>query len=68
MWKPANAEAVAEHTTAVRKRRPLTPPARGLLGLLVSRSSPGSAVPKTYGGAHDALVNYGDGLFGTVDP
>lgn len=68
LWKPANAEAVAEHTTAVHKRRPLTSPARGLLGLLVSRFSPGSAVPKTYGDAYDALVNYGDGLFGTVDP
>ncbi|WP_298744910.1 hypothetical protein [uncultured Microbacterium sp.] len=46
----------------------MTSPARGLLGLLVSRFSPGSAVPKTYGDAYDALVNYGDGLFGTVDP
>lgn len=68
LWKPANPEAVAEHTTEAHKRRPLTSPARGLLGLLMSRFSRESAVPKTYGEAYDALVNYGEGLFGTVDP
>lgn len=68
LWKPANPEAVAEDTTEAHKRRPLTSPARGLLGLLTSRFDSGAPVPKTYGEAYDALVNYGEGLFGTLDP
>jgi phospholipase C len=37
LWKPPNPEAVAEHTTKTHKKRPLTSPARGLLGLLMSQ-------------------------------
>jgi len=67
LWKPPNPEAVAEETTEAHKRRPLTSPARGLLGLLMSRFSPDEPAPKTYGEAYDALTRYGQGLFGTTD-
>ncbi|KAA9089339.1 alkaline phosphatase family protein [Microbacterium radiodurans] len=48
-------------------KRPLTPPARGLLGLLAARFDPGSKLPTTYGEAYDALVEHGTGLFGAYD-
>jgi len=48
-------------------QRPLTPPARGLLGLLAARFDPGSTLPATYGEAYDALVEHGTGLFGAYD-
>lgn len=68
LWKPPNVESVAEDTTDTHKARPLTSPARGLLGLLMSRFDRDAAVPQTYGEAYDILVNYGGGLFGTTDP
>jgi len=67
LWRPPNPEAVAEQTTATHKRRPLTSPARGLVGLLMSRFNRDAAIPTTYGEAFDALVEHGDGLFGTTD-
>lgn len=67
LWKPPNPEAVADDTTDAHKRRPLTSPARGLLGLLMSRFSPDAPIPQTYGDAYDALTRFGTGLFGTTD-
>ncbi|WP_282837358.1 alkaline phosphatase family protein [Microbacterium flavum] len=67
LWKPPNPESVAEHTTPTHKRRPLTSPARGLLGLLMSEFDPGAPLPKTYGEAYEALTRHGKGLFGTRD-
>lgn len=67
LWRPPNPEAVAEQTTATHKRRPLTSPARGLVGLLMSRFNRDAVIPTTYGEAFDALVDHGDGLFGTTD-
>ncbi|KXC05272.1 alkaline phosphatase family protein [Microbacterium hominis] len=67
LWRPPNPEAVAEQTTATHKRRPLTSPARGLVGLLMSRFNRDAVIPTTYGEAFDALVEHGDGLFGTTD-
>ena len=67
LWKPPNPEAVAEHTTKTHKKRPLTSPARGLLGLLMSQFDRDAQIPKTYGEAYEALTKYGTGLFGTRD-
>jgi phospholipase C len=67
LWKPPNPEAVSGKTAKAHEKRPLTSPARGLLGLLMARYARDAPVPKTYGDAYDALVTYGDGLFGTRD-
>ncbi len=64
---PPNPEA---HPAMVDRARPLSPPALGLIGLLIhlygtpeERRHP----PETFGAAYEALVKYGTGLFG-VDP
>jgi phospholipase C len=49
------------------KHRPLSPPAEGLLGLLLAKYEPDRAVPKTFGDAYDVLVKHGKGLFGVRD-
>lgn len=67
LWQPPNPEAVAEDTTDAHRARPLTSPARGLLGLLMAKYAPGEPVPTTYGEAYDALQQHGRGLFGTTD-
>ena len=63
---PSNPEAVPapqhEH-----KHRPLSTPARGLLGLLLAKFAPDEPVPETFGEAYDVLVKHGHGLFGTRD-
>ena len=67
LWQPPNPEAVAENTADAHRARPLTSPARGLLGILLAREDPGAPVPATYGEAYDALIEHGQGLFGTTD-
>lgn len=65
-YVPANPEAaVAPHVE--HRLRPLSPPATGLLGLLLARYEPGAPVPATYGDAFDVLVKHGKGLFGLSD-
>lgn len=63
---PPNPEAVPapqhEH-----KHRPLSNPARGLLGLMLAKYAPGTPIPETFGDAYDVLVTHGQGLFGTRD-
>ncbi|MGV8883018.1 MAG: alkaline phosphatase family protein [Rhodoglobus sp.] len=49
------------------KHRPLSSPARGLLGLLLARYDPDGRVPETYGDAYAVLVKHGKGLFGDRD-
>lgn len=49
------------------KHRPLSAPARGLLGLLLARYAPDTPVPATYGDAFEVLVRHGKGLFGVRD-
>ncbi|MFC8681341.1 alkaline phosphatase family protein [Microbacterium ureisolvens] len=68
LYTPPNVEAkpTAKDEEKHRKR-PLTAPARGLLGLLTARFDPGAKIPTTYGEAYDALVSKGHGLFGTLD-
>ena len=62
-----NCGTVAEDTADTHRARPLTSPARGLLGMLLERQAPGSRLPETYGEAYDALMAHGQGLFGTTD-
>lgn len=66
-YVPPNPEEGPE-VEALERDRPLSSPANGLLGLLISKfGKPGDPVPETYGAAVDALQDYGTGLFGTVD-
>lgn len=67
LYQPPNPEASDATPVETHRKRPLTPPAQGLMGLLTARFDPGSPVPATYGEAYDALYTYGDGLFGTYD-
>jgi phospholipase C len=46
------------------KHKPLSPPGRGLLGLLLAKYAPSGAVePETYAEAYDVLQKHGLGLF-----
>jgi phospholipase C len=63
---PPNPESLPKpHET--HRERPLTPPAEGLLGLLLAKYDPKAPVPRSYGDAYDALVEHGTGLFGVSD-
>ncbi|MFF2390422.1 alkaline phosphatase family protein [Agromyces sp. NPDC058104] len=62
-YVPPNPEA-ADHPGKQHPDRPLSPPARGLLGLLMAKFAPDEPVPETYAGALDALERHGHGLFG----
>ncbi|MET0734259.1 MAG: alkaline phosphatase family protein [Microbacterium sp.] len=67
LYKPPNPEADDDKASKKHHGRPLTAPARGLMGLLMARYDPGSPIPTTYGEAFDALIDRGEGLFGTYD-
>ena len=46
------------------RNKPLSPPGRGLLGLLLARyGAPGAPEPETYAEAYDVLQKHGLGLF-----
>lgn len=63
---PPNPES--GHPAATDPDRPLSPPARGLIGLLIAKyGTPEEQAhpPKTFAAAYDALHKYGSGLFGT---
>jgi phospholipase C len=63
---PPNPEDVpAPHEE--HRHRPLSTPAKGLLGIMLARYAPGTPIPETYGEAYDALVTHGKGLFGVRD-
>lgn len=63
---PPNPEAVPAPHDEYR-HRPLSAPAQGLLGLLLSHYDPDAPIPETFGDAHEVLVRHGAGLFGTRD-
>lgn len=65
-FAPANPEAEPQPHEE-HKHRPLSTPARGLLGLLLARYAPTETLPNTYGEAYDMLVTHGKGLFGVRD-
>lgn len=65
-YVPPNPEASA-HPASAHPTRPLSPPAHGLIGLLLERY--GSAEerahpPQTFAEAYDLLLTHGQGLFG----
>lgn len=63
---PANPEADLPHPAEADALRPLSPPAKGLLGLLLAKyGNPDEIDPQTYGDAYAVLKRYGAGLFGT---
>lgn len=64
-YVPPNPQAEAPHPAHTHKDKPLSPPAKGLLGLLIAKyGGPDAEVPETYADAYEALHRYGDGLFG----
>ena len=65
-YAPPNPEGVPEPQEK-HKHRPLSSPAKGLLGLLLAKYEPDRPVPETYGDAYDVLVKHGKGLFGLRD-
>ncbi|MFE5671903.1 alkaline phosphatase family protein [Agromyces sp. NPDC056523] len=63
-YTPPNPES-APHPAEAHRTAPLSPPARGLLGMLIAKyGDEGEPEPQTYGDAFDALQKYGVGLFG----
>ncbi|GAA5145336.1 alkaline phosphatase family protein [Microbacterium pseudoresistens] len=64
-FTPANPEDKPAHPAHLHKHKPLTPPAHGLLGLLLAREGlPESQAPQTFSEAYDLLHSKGKGLFG----
>ncbi|HET6672861.1 MAG TPA: alkaline phosphatase family protein [Agromyces sp.] len=62
---PPNPQSAAPHPAHEHKDKPLSPPARGLLGLLLAKyGAPDQEEPATYADAYEALHRYGEGLFG----
>jgi len=64
-FTPPNPEEKPMHPAHAHKDKPLTPPARGLLGLLLAREGLSDKdEPQTFGEAYDLLHSRGRGLFG----
>ncbi|MBM7505010.1 alkaline phosphatase family protein [Agromyces aurantiacus] len=64
-YTPPNPEAEPPHPGDAHRAAPLSPPARGLLGMLIAKyGADGEPEPETYGDAYEALQKYGVGLFG----
>lgn len=62
---PSNPQASEPHPGNAHKDKPLSPPARGLLGLLLAKyGRPDELDPTNYGEAFELLQTYGVGLFG----
>jgi phospholipase C len=62
---PAEPADRAPHPAHAHKDKPLSPPARGLLGLLLAKyGTPDDDEPETYADAYELLHRYGVGLFG----
>ncbi|AYF97914.1 alkaline phosphatase family protein [Protaetiibacter intestinalis] len=66
-YLPPNPQAEDPHPGNAHRDKPLSPPAQGLLGLLLAKyGNPEHIDPKTYGDAYQVLTTYGTGLFGTA--
>ncbi|WP_127793655.1 alkaline phosphatase family protein [Agromyces sp. LHK192] len=64
-YVPPNPESTAPHPAHATKDKPLSPPARGLIGLLLARAGAGDAPePQTFEQAYEELNRRGAGLFG----
>lgn len=64
-YTPPNPEESAPRPGEKDQLKPLTPPARGLLGLLIARyGKPGEPEPETFADAYRLLHEHGEELFG----
>ncbi|WP_350349690.1 alkaline phosphatase family protein [Agromyces sp. G08B096] len=64
-YVPPNPEATAPHPAHAHKDKPLSPPARGLIGLLLARfGRADEPEPETFAEAYELLHRHGEGLFG----
>jgi phospholipase C len=66
-YVPPNPEATHRTDRQKDRARPLTPPALGLIGILLARYEPNAPMPDNYADAYDLLTKHGDGLFGVRD-
>jgi phospholipase C len=66
-YVPKNPEGRRRAPSERERRRPLTAPGKGLLGLLLAKYEPDAPVPETFGDAYDVLTKHGMGLFGDRD-
>jgi phospholipase C len=67
LFVPPNPEAVPPHPALKNGSKPLTEPAKGVIGLLYARfgtQEEQRTEPQTYADAYNALQKYGVGLFG----
>lgn len=65
-WTPANPQEAPPHPGHAHKDKPLSPPARGLIGLLQARFGHHDAPePQTYADAYEQLHKHGSDLMGT---
>ena len=67
LYVAKNPEESPVNAPTTHKARPLTAPARGLMGLLLARYNPGGKAPETYGEAYETIIEHGSALFGTAD-
>jgi len=66
-YLPPNPQAEDPHPGNAHRDKPLSPPAQGLLGLLLAKyGNPEHIDPQSYGDAYEVLTRYGTGLFGTA--
>ncbi|MFB8188785.1 alkaline phosphatase family protein [Microbacterium sp. NPDC055988] len=64
-YTPPNPEEAVPQPDLKEHLKPLTPPARGLLGLLLARyGKPGEKEPETFADAYKLLHEHGEELFG----
>jgi phospholipase C len=64
-WTPPNPQEAPPHPAHAHKDKPLSPPARGLIGLLQARFGERDAVePQTYADAYEQLHKHGSGVMG----
>lgn len=64
-YTPPNPEGGTPQPNEADHLKPLTPPARGLLGLLLARyGAPGEKEPETFADAYRILHEHGEELFG----
>lgn len=66
-YVPPNPDADPRSDKEKDKTRPLTPPALGLIGLLLAKYEPYAPLPENYADAYEVLKKHGDGLFGVRD-
>lgn len=66
-YVPPNPDADPRSDKEKDKTRPLTPPALGLIGILLAKYEPNAPLPENYADAYEVLKKHGDGLFGVKD-